>query len=300
MIVKKINKICKDKVYRFEIFNQLGLFKSYSDKVFLKKQYEIRLQKELNLDKPETFNEKMQWLKINNRKENYIQMVDKYQVRSVVEDIIGKEYLVPLLGVYSNFDEIDFDKLPNKFVIKTTHDSGGVFVCEDKSELNKITLKKSINRSLKRNYYYHSREWPYKFVKPKIIIEQYLENDTNGLYDYKVWCFNGKARYIQFISGRKMKPKEVFFDTEWNMQNFTYLNPQYDKYVKKPEKLKDIITLSEKLSENIPFLRVDFYILQNKIYFGELTFYPNSGMTKWNPENIDNLLGKQVSITRGE
>ena len=264
------------------------------DDLYLKIFYKKKIGKKLNLKNPQTFNEKMQWLKLNDRKEIYTTMVDKYDVKKYVANIIGEEYIIPTIGVYDNFDNINFDELPNKFVIKCTHDSGGVVVCKDKSIFNIEIARKKINDCLKKNFYYLGREWPYKNVKPRIIIEKFLDDEKNeDLIDYKIMCFNGKAQCSFLCLNRRSKEglNVDFYDLNWNKMPFERHYKQSNIVMEKPENYDLMIELAEKLAKNIPFVRVDFYDIKGKVYFGELTFYPGSGMEEFNPEEWDKKLG---------
>ena len=273
--------------------------KLLNDKTYLKIKYYLTFHKKLNLKNPITFNEKIQWLKLNDRKKNYIQMVDKYEAKNYVSNIIGKKYIIPTIGLYNSFDEIDFSKLPNKFVLKCTHDSGGIVICRDKEKLDYKKTKTKINKSLKSNYYYHSREWAYKFVKPRIIIEEYMEDkDEKELKDYKFFCFNGNPKIILVCSERYSSSNmcETWFDENWNLLNIIENNHRVDKNQKCPINFEKMKELSRILSKNIPFIRVDFYEINNKIYFGELTFCPAGGMEKFEPEEWDKILGDYLKI----
>lgn len=268
------------------------------DRLFLKINYRFMLGRKLNLNNPKTFNEKLQWLKLHDRKSIYTTMVDKYEAKKYVSGIIGEDFIIPSLGVYDGFDDINFDKLPKQFVIKCTHDSGGLVVVKDKTKLDTISARKKINKSLKRNYYYHSREWPYKNVKPRIIIEEYMEDKKDReLIDYKVMCFGGKAKMIftcteRFGDGLKV----TFFDLNWKRLPFTRHYPASEKEIKKPKNLKRMIELSEKLSTGIPFVRIDWYEINGKLYFGEYTFYPGSGLEEFSPEEWDRKLGDLINL----
>ena len=276
-----------------------GIEKKWDDEKYICFRYKSVFKNALNLKEPKLFSEKMQWLKLYNRKDEYTRMVDKYESKKLVADLIGERYIIPSLGVWKRFDDIDFDKLPDKFVLKTTHDSGGVFICKDRSTFNIEEAKAFISRSLARNYYSYCREWPYKNVEPRIIAEEYLENDqVEGLHDYKVWCFNGHAEYVQYITGRISNVTyEGFYDRNWALQSFSYHNPLMKDPIKKPEKLKELLDLAEILANGIPFSRIDFYILQNgDIKFGEITFFPMSGLEKWHPEDVDLLLGNKIVL----
>lgn len=297
-MVGKIRKMIIDPNTRFDCFSMLGLHDHISDEKYLKRKYKMRIGRELNLDRPKTFNEKIQWLKLHDRNPEYTEMVDKYEVKKYVAEIIGEEYIIPTLGVYDKFDEIDFEKLPKQFVIKCTHDSGGLVVVKDKSRMDLEAIRKKINRSLKRNYYYVGREWPYKNVKPRIIVEKYMEdNNTDELTDYKVMCFGGKAKMIftcteRFGDGLKV----TFFDLDWNKLPFERHYPASKRIIPKPKNLRKMIELSEKMAKGIPFVRMDWYEINGKLYFGEYTFYPGSGLEEFTPEEWDTRLGDLIDL----
>ncbi len=271
---------------------------SLLDKYYIILLFKERMKCKLNLNNPQTFNEKLQWLKLYDRKDIYTTMVDKYEAKNYVADIIGENYIIPTLGIYDKFEEINFEKLPNQFVIKCTHDSGGLVIVKDKSKLDVNAARKKINKSLKKNYYYAGREWPYKNVKPRIIIEKYMEdkNDTS-MHDYKFFCFNGEAKYCLVCTDRDTDLKETFFDINWNLAPFKRPNHDIDKTIKKPKNLDLMIELANKLSKGIPFIRVDFYEINGKVYFGELTFYPASGFAKFEPEEWDKKLGDLIDLS---
>ena len=268
-------------------------------KLYLSLVYKYKIGRKIYWDNVETFNEKLQWLKLNNKNPNYIKMVDKYEVKKYIADLIGEEYIIPTLGVYNRFKDIDFEKLPNQFVIKCTHDSGGVFVCKDKNQIDKKQAMIKIEESLHRNYYYRSREWSYKNIKPRIIVEKYLEDvNCENLMDYKLFCFNGKAKMILVCSNRSGNQKNTdFYDTDWNLLPFTrekhVNNPNG---IKRPENLSEMVQIAEKLSHKIPFVRVDLYEIEGRIYFGELTFYPSGGFEGFLPKEYDKVLGDMLEL----
>ena len=270
-----------------------------NDSFYLKYVYKEQTGKKLNLKNPQTFNEKLQWLKIHDRKDIYTTMVDKYEAKKYVASIIGDEYIIPTLGVYDSFDDIDFSKLPNKFVIKCTHDSGGLVICRDKKKLNILEAKQKIEKCLKKNYYYAWREWPYKNVKPRIIIEKYMEDaESNDLKDYKLFCFDGKTKIVLVCSERFSSSNmcESFYDEKWNFINISEDNHRIDSNVMKPVNFELMKNLAWKLSNDIPFIRIDFYEINDKIYFGELTFFPKSGFEKFEPAEYDKLLGDLIDL----
>lgn len=297
-IIKKIYKTIKKPEKILFFLNNIG-FHFIDDEKYLKLLYKDKFGKALNLEKPITFNEKLQWLKINDRKDIYTTMVDKYEVKKYVANIIGEEYIIPTLGIYNSFDEIDFNELPNKFVLKCTHDSGSTIICKNKSEFDIKKAEEKINRALKQNYYYGGREWPYKNVKPRIIIEQYMVDESGvELKDYKIFNFNGISKIIQVDFGRFKEHKRNFYDINWNY--IKELSIQYptdqNTIIKKPENLEKMIELAQKLSQDIPHLRTDFYSINGKIYFGELTFYHGSGFEKIIPEEWNRKLGDMLII----
>ena len=272
-----------------------------SDETFLKILYKFIINKELNLKNPQTFNEKLQWLKLNDRKDIYTTMVDKYEVKKYVSAIIGKEYVIPTLGVYDKFNEIDFKKLPNKFVIKCTHDSGSVIICKDKKKFDIKMAKKKINKALKHNYYYTGREWPYKNVKPRIIIEEYMQDEKlKELRDYKFFCFNGKVNLFKVDLDRFLEHRANYYDKNLKLLKFgeEVCPPDFEKKIEIPKDIMKMIELAEKLSNEKKFVRIDFYYTNKKIYFGEMTFYPASGFGKFTSEDWDYKLGKWINIEK--
>ena len=272
----------------------------YSDNFYLKCVYRYKFHKKLNLKNPQTFNEKLQWLKLYDRKPEYTQMVDKYEAKKYIAEKIGEEYVIPTLGVWDKFEEIDFDKLPNQFVLKTTHDSGGVVICKDKGNFDKETAKKKLKKSLKRNYYWHGREWPYKNVKPRILAEEYMVDESGyELKDYKFFCFNGKMKVFFVAKDRQTKGEETkfdFFDEIFEHLPFTNGHPNSEPPYFKPENFEKMKELAEKLSQGIPHLRVDFYNINGKIYLGELTFSHWSGFVPFEPEEWDYTLGSWIDL----
>ena len=290
----------KDRIIYYMGINKIKV----NDKLFLKIKYKHLMGKKLNLKNPQTFNEKLQWLKLYDRNPFYVKLVDKYEVREYIKEMFGKEYLIPLLGVYDNFEEIDFKKLPNQFVIKCTHDSGGIVIVKDKNKLNKESARKKINRSLKNNYYYSGREWPYKNVKPRIIIEKYMVDEIyHDLIDYKFMCFNGNPTYTFVYSNRSGKTgtQATFFDQNWKELDFKRDFKKTEINIKKPINYDKMVEFSRKISKNIPFVRVDWYEVNGKLYFGEITFFPSSGFGKFDPDKWDLKLGKMINLKiRGE
>lgn len=272
------------------------------DKIYLKLFYRRVVGEKLDLKKPRMFGEKIQWLKLNDRNPIYTNLVDKYEVRKYIKEKIGEEYLIPLLGVWNNVSEIDFESLPNQFVLKTTHDSGGVVICKDKRNFDIEKAKKFLSKHLQDNFYYLGREWPYKNVKPRIIAEKYMsELNNTDLIDYKIYCFSGKAKYCQVIKNRSVNETIDFYDENWTHQEFVGIcsyEGQYSngKATNKPKNYDLMKQICEKLSEKIAFVRVDFYEIDQKLYFGELTFYPGCGFGKFYPENWNYRLGDMINL----
>ena len=271
-----------------------------SDENFVKIQYKKRLKKKLNLKEPKTFNEKLQWLKLYDHKEEYTKMVDKYLVRDYIKEKIGEEYLIPLYGVYEKFDDINFKKLPSKFVIKCNHDSGGLVICRDKKNFDIKKAKKKIEKYLKRNYYKCNREWPYKNVKPKIIIEKYMEEkNEKSLHDYKLFCFNGIPKFVYVSEGmdNHKTAKMSFLDMDFSFMPFKRSDyKSFDEVPKKPKKFDLMVEFAKILSKDIPHLRVDFYEINGKLYFGELTFFTCSGFIPFEPMEWDRKLGDMLEL----
>ena len=270
-----------------------------SDKSYIKMSYYIRMGKELDLNKPISFNEKIQWLKLNDRKEKYTKMVDKYEVKKIITKSIGGKYIIPTLGIYDNFKEINFNLLPNQFVIKCTHDSGGIVICKNKTELNIKKAEKIINKSLKRNYYYRGREWSYKNVKPRIIVEKYMiDKKTDELRDYKFFCFDGKIGIVLVCTNRSVELEETWFDEEFNLIDLTEGGHKNRKDIKKPKTFDEMKRIAKKLSKGIPHVRIDLYEIDGKVYFGEFTFYPASGLERFSDESWNIKLGNMIDLNK--
>jgi hypothetical protein len=271
------------------------------DSIYLKIQYRLRCKKRLNINSPKTFNEKIQWLKLYDRKPEYTQMVDKYEVRKYIADKIGEEYLIPLLGIWDKPDNINFEKLPKQFVLKCTHDSGGIIICKDNEILDIKKVKEKLNRLLKRNYYYGGREYPYKNIKARIIAEKYMVDESGvELKDYKIQCFNGEPKIIQVDFNRfSEQHQRNFYSIDWVYQPFSLLYPTYpEKIIPRPQSLDLMLSLAQELSQSIPYVRVDLYSIEKKIYFGELTFHHGSGYEKFDPPEWNTILGSWININK--
>ncbi|WP_028790526.1 ATP-grasp fold amidoligase family protein [Tetragenococcus muriaticus] len=268
------------------------------DKLYIQLYYFAQFKRFCNLKNPKTFNEKLNWLKIYDRKPEYTKMVDKYEVKKYVSSIIGEEYIIPTLGVWDSFDEIKFDDLPQQFVLKCTHDSEGVILVEDKDKLDKREAKKKIENSLRQNFYYIGREWPYKNVKPRIIAENYMvDHRDDELRDYKFFCFNGQPKLMYIASGRNDGyTKFDYFDLNFKHLNIIQKYPQSTKKIRKPLNFDKMVELSKILSKDIPHIRVDFYEVDDRLFFGELTFYHLSGFMPFQPKKWDRILGDLLKL----
>jgi len=298
MLRKIVKLLKKPRILLLHIL-KLKMCRVFPDHLYLKVKYQLTIRRKLNLNYPSTFNEKLQWLKLYDRKPMYTQLVDKYEVREYVKKTIGDEYLIPLLGVYDNFDDIDFQKLPNQFVLKCTHDSGGVVICKNKNDFDQESARKKINKCLKHNYFYLGREWPYKDIRPRIICEKYMEDESSKeLRDYKYMCFNGKVKCSFVVLNRNSTTgiNVDFYDLDWKLMPFERHYPNSGINISKPQNYQKMIEFAERLSKDIPFLRVDFYEVNGQLYFGELTFYPGSGFEEFTPESYDELLGRWIEL----
>ena len=278
-----------------------GFFNILPDEVYLKMRYKLCIGKKLDLDNPRTFNEKLQWLKINNRKNDYVTMVDKVLAKEFVGNIIGEKYIIPTIGCWNRAEEIDFDKLPNQFVLKCNHDSGGIVICKDKSLFNKQKAIKKLNKALKRTPYFVTREWPYKNVQRKILAEPYIEdNITRDLRDYKFFAFNGEVKAMFIASERQNKnisTKFDFFDSDFNFLPIINGHPNSEIKPKKPCKFDEMKEMAEKLSIGLPHIRIDFYEANGNVYFGELTFFHYGGMVPFEPQEWDEVFGAWIDLS---
>lgn len=275
-----------------------GKLNILSDKQYLKLRFKATIGKKLNLKDPKTFNEKLQWIKLYDRRPEYITLVDKYAVRQWIAERIGQEYLVPLLGKWDRAEDIDFDSLPDQFVLKCNHDSGGVVVCKNAASFDREAAREKLARQLKKNLYWWGREWPYKNVKPCIIAEQYLEDESGDLLDYKFMCFNGQVK-CSFICSDRFSGKGLhvtFFDLDWNVMPFERHYPRVKEGLPKPKQYEKMLQLATELSRDIPFVRVDFYEVNGQVYFGEMTLFPGCGFEEFTPESWDETLGSWIQL----
>lgn len=293
------------KITIYDIYSHLGA-RGYlnwiPDEQYLKIQYRLKLHRKLHLDAPKTMNEKLQWLKIHDRNPLYTELVDKYMVRRHIEKAIGRDILIPLLGVWEKPEDIDYNSLPDRFVLKCNHDSGGVIACKDKAALDIQDVTIKLKKKLQRAYSWGNREWPYKNVKPLVIAEEYIEDHSGqpGLTDYKFYCFNGEPDCVlACVDRRPGYAKFIFFNRNWERLDYNYqTEEEKNRIVPKPYNLDKMFKIAETIAKyvNSPFLRVDLYNVEGKIYFGETTFYPHSGMdATLNPE-IDSKFGEKIKL----
>lgn len=280
----------------------LKLYFLFPERLYLRVRYYLEMGKPLHLDNPKTMNEKLQWLKLYNRKPEYTKMVDKVLAKEYVAGLIGKKYIVPTLGVWNRFDEIDFDKLPNQFVLKTNHSGGnmGVVICRDKNAFDKEKAKEKLEKSLKLDLSRVSGEWPYRNVERKILAEEYL---GNNLTDYKFYCFDGVADVVlNCIERETGTPKFYFFDKDWNLRRLNKRGKEAPEgfTLPKPDGMDKMFEVAAKLSEGLPFARVDLYNVEGSIYFGEITFFPDSGFDKNRLPESDLYFGEKIKLPIGK
>ncbi len=299
--MNKYIRFLTDPHFRFRLLSSHNLLFWMSDRKILERLYYLKSGKKLNLNDPQTFNEKIQWLKLYNRKPEYSNMVDKFEAKKIVADKIGGEHIIPTINVWNKFQEIDFDSLPDQFVLKCTHDSGGLVICRDKSQLDIKKAKKKINKSLKRNYYYASREWPYKNVKPRIIAEKFMTDEANSasLIDYKFYCFDGQPKFLYISKGLENHSTASisFVSLDWEFEPFRRNDfKPFDELPPKPKKFDEMIKIAKKLSAGMSFVRVDLYEINNQVYFSELTFSPCSGLMPFDKEEYDKIIGDMLTL----
>ena len=278
-----------------------------NDELYLRLKFWGVLGRKLDLEHPVTFNEKLQWLKLHDRSPEYVKLVDKYAVKDYVAEIIGPEHIIPTIGVWERFEDIDFEKLPDRFVLKCTHDSGGLVICRDKSKLDLEAARKKINRCLENDYYLEGREWQYKNVPRRIIAEQYMEDQTDGehrsdatLTDYKVFCFDGIPEVIMTVRGGHEDENMIvrrMYDPDWKLFEVgLHGKPPVHEAEERPGKLEEMLQYARKLSKGFRHIRVDFYVIGNRVYFGELTFYHMTGLELFDPVSFDRFLGDKIRL----
>ena len=296
-----LKKVLTDKDYRTVRLAKAGFYNRLDDRAYIEKIYRAKMGKPLNLENPQLFNEKLQWLKLYDRNPLYTQLVDKYRVREYIAEKIGEEYLIPLLGVWDDPDEIDFDTLPDQFVLKCNHNSGtGMCICRDKSKLDYDKVRKDLKKGLKENFYLRHREWPYKNVKPCVVAEAYIaEENSDVLTDYKFFCFHGIAKIMYISRDYSDSPRTDFFDMDFAHLPIKVKDPHAEMPPKKPECFDEMKHIAEILSKNIPHLRVDLYCVQGRIYVGELTFYHAGGFVNITPDEWNLRMGSWINISEG-
>ena len=296
-----LKQLILDPATRLYFLSSHGFFHSVSDEEYLKKLWKYRMGTELNLDNPTTFCEKMQWLKIHDHNPRYTTLADKYEIKKIVADTIGEEHVIPLLGVWDSFDEIDFTKLPDQFVLKTTHDSGSFMVCKDKEIFDFKRARKRFNKALKRNFYWSGREWQYKNIPPRIIAEKYIDSlGKPDSVEYKLTCMDGKVKFSTVCTGvahaRYEDRTNDHFDHEFKPMPWYAYYKNSTKPVELPEQIHEMIKYAEILSKDIPYVRVDFYLVDGTVYFGEMTFYTWDGFLVFTPAEWDNILGDMLKL----
>ena len=300
---KKLVKYVTDSDYRFLVRSNITGCPKMADEEFLCRKFKVCMGRELDLNAPKTFNEKLQWLKLNDRRPEYTMMVDKYLVRDYIREVLGEEYLIPLIGVWDSPDEIDFDALPDRFVLKCNHNSGvGMYICRDKSKMDIEAVKKELRRGLAQDYYLTGREWPYKNVPRKIICEKFMSDspDASDFTDYKFFCFNGKVDCVMVCLERSSgDTKFYFFDEDWKLKrlNIRGKNAPEGFTIPKPSCMDEMFAIAAKLSQGMPFVRVDLYQSNDQIYFGELTFFPDSGFDGNLLSETDEYFGSLIDIS---
>lgn len=305
------SKISKGIVYLFtkpRVICIIGLqYLSFliPDKPYLQMMYWLNMGKKLDLKNPKTFNEKLQWLKLYNHNPAYTVMVDKVKAKEYVAKLIGEEHIIPTLGVWDDPDDIDFDELPNQFVLKCNHNSGtGMCICRDKSKLDIEKVKAELRKGLKENYFMRWREWPYKNVPRKILAEKFMVDESGTeLKDYKIFCFNGEPRYCQVISDRNTDEKIDFYDMHWKrlvgLVGLVGLNDKVhnsEYAIPCPESFEDMKLMASLLAKSIPFSRIDFYEINHQAYFGEITFFPATGFGNFNPREWNVKMGDMITL----
>ncbi len=278
-----------------------GIMRYVPDRIYLKMRYGLCIHRKLNLRNPRGFNEKLQWLKLYYRDPDYEMLVDKLAAKDYVSQHYPDLKVIPTIGVWERPEDIDFDTLPNQFVIKCTHDTGSTIICKDRNHFDAETARIRLRHALKRNMYYPGREWVYKNIQPKIIAESFLTDDnSNELMDYKFMCFDGKVR-CSFVCSDRFSHEGLhvtFFDKDWNVMPFTRHYPMKKEGVPKPVCYGQMVVLAERMSKGMPFVRIDFYEINHTVYFGEYTFFPGSGLEEFDPEEWDTTIGHWITLPK--
>jgi len=290
--------------YKMIFFQRVLLFITHRlvyllpDRLYIKIKFRLVTGYKLNLDNPQSFNEKLQWLKFNDIHREYSTMVDKASAKNYVALKVGVKYIIPTYGVYDSVYEIDWASLPNQFVLKSTGDSGGVVVYKDKERLNVQRTIKNLKARAKKSYYVYNKEYPYKYIKPRYIAEAYLTDESGyELKDYKFFCFNGVPRFVQIDFDRYISHKRNVYDANWNLLDLQIKFPKgHERVFEKPANYEEMLHVASKLSEGIPHVRIDLYNVNGKIYFGEMTFFHGSGMESFIPVEWDYKFGKYINL----
>ena len=297
--ISNAKRFLTDKDYRFYILSFHGFYDKMPDGEYVKRIYRAVFGKEPDLEDPKTFSEKLQWLKLNHRRAEHTMMADKFAVREYIEKKLGQEYLIPLLGVWDDPEQIDFDALPDQFVLKCNHNSGlGMYICKDKSKMNVKKVKKELKKGMAQDYYLTAREWPYKNIKRKIICEKFMTDGSDEpIKDYKFFCFNGEPKIMYVSNDLSSSPTTDFFDMDFNRLDLRMKDPNSDIAPEKPALFEEMKRCARILCQGHPFLRVDMYCVNGRIYFGELTFFHNSGFVKAYPEAWNYTLGEWIDLS---
>lgn len=304
-IIKGIRSPRKILLYLSRPLEAAGWFDKIPDEKWIPIRYWLRMGSLPDLKNPKTYNEKLQWLKLHDRRAEYTTLVDKYKVKQYVAKRIGEDYVIPVLGLWDHFDQIDFSALPDQFVLKCTHDSGGIVICKDKKQFDIFSAKKKLEKSLKFDYYLRSgREWPYQNVKPRIMAEAYMEDSkTKELRDYKFFAFDGEVKAL-YIATERQNPNEEtkfdFYDMEFNHLDIVWGHLNSAKAIEKPKHFELMRQLASQLSKGIPHVRVDFYEVDGRVYFGEFTFFTYSGMTPFVPDKWERIFGEWIKLPYAE
>lgn len=296
-IAKKIMSLVKNPRLVILTLGFHNMLNWVPDRPYLQMVYHLETGKKLNLDEPKGFNEKLQWLKLYDRKPEYTQMVDKYGVREYIREKIGEGYLIPLLGVWDRPEDIDISAMPEQFVLKCTHDSGSVCICKDKATFDMEAAVKKLRHKLKIGTYWPLREWPYKNVPPRVIAEKYMEDESGELKDYKVLCFGGEPKLIEIHTGRYTKHTQDIYNIDWEELDITQVGQLRSKEAfPRPKCLEEMLEKSALLARGIPTVRVDWYIINGRLYFGELTFFDGSGMVLFEDPQVECTLGDWITL----
>ncbi len=291
------NKRYRDMII-FNVLSVNGFYNWMSDERYVQKKYISILGKKPNLENPTSFNEKINWLKLHYHDKKFNIMADKYEAKRMVEALNSDVAVIKNYGVYDNYDDIDFSKLPNQFVLKCTHDSGSVVICKSKDKFNYKKAKAKLSKALNKDYYMLSREWPYKGIKHRIIAEEYMDL-PGGVTDYKFFCFDGKPQFLYVSSGLEnhSTARISFVKLDWTFADFRRKEFRpFEELPIKPTKLNEMIQFATTISKNIPFLRVDLYQIKDTVYFSEFTFYPCGGYMRFEPDNKDDELGELIKL----